>query len=712
MKFQELKQSRGMEKYVPSLSPISEFHYDKNEWKLNPLTYLYFSPISVDFGDVYKHQQACGHKQFNKDWQRGISKTVFFCAEDNSLYFTYNGKSNVLEVRDLSYQVNVAPQIPWFEKLAELEMPWTCATDNESHRVAIQNLNFKVKSGQMLALIESSACGKTSLFDLITCRDHGGKITSGEILINGKPTTRQLVKKCTAHVREDDRLLPNLTVRETLMFIAKLRLAKISDSEKEKRVEDVIAELRLRQCANTRVGNEYIRGASGGERRRVSIGVQLLWNPGILIFSDPTSGLDSFTAHNLIITLSRLARGNRLVLLSVHQPRSDIFQLFDLVLLMTSGVTVYSGAAQDMVKYFTQVGYPCPTYSNPADFYVDLTSIDRHTEEREMESKRRVSLLAAMFHENIKHFDDSLWRSSRRESVTPVSEPRLKKNSIKDDQLPGWLQQFTILLSRQISNDFRDLSALLIRGFETLLMSLLIGFLYYNHGNSKLSIQDLSALLFMIGALIPYIVVLDSITKCHSERAVLYQDFEDGLYSVSSYVSAKILGELPEQFFLVIVYGIPIYWLANLRPDPECFFLNLLLLMFLTYCARVMAMWISALVPTLQISAFIGNMLYTTFFLSGGFLISLENLWTVPSWLSKVSFVRWSFEGLMQIQFRGFTSGNLTYPVPETLVLQTMGLDSYPLYAIYLILIGMTTGFLVLYYLSLRFIKQKSNQDW
>lgn len=94
-----------------------------------------------------------------------------------------------------------------------------------------------------------------------------------------------------------------------------------------------------------------------------------LYLAGILIFDDPTSGLDSFTAHNLVMTLSRLARGNRLVLLSVHQPRSDIFRLFDLVLFMSSGITLYSGAAQDMVGYFTQMGYPCPTFSNPADYY-------------------------------------------------------------------------------------------------------------------------------------------------------------------------------------------------------------------------------------------------------------------------------------------------------------------------------------------------------
>lgn len=88
-----------------------------------------------------------------------------------------------------------------------------------------------------------------------------------------------------------------------------------------------------------------------------------------MILDEPTSGLDSFTAHNLVITLSRLARGNRLILLSVHQPRSDIFQLFDLVVLLSSGSAVYCGAARDMVSYFTSLGYPCPRYCNPSDFY-------------------------------------------------------------------------------------------------------------------------------------------------------------------------------------------------------------------------------------------------------------------------------------------------------------------------------------------------------
>ncbi|RLW06928.1 hypothetical protein DV515_00004080 [Chloebia gouldiae] len=694
---------------------------------------------NVSLDDASWRQVMCeGRATKNQD-------TIFHSEEDNSLYFTYSGKSNVLEVKELNYQVNTASQIPWYENLAQMKMPWTWKSDPHSHVAVIQNLNLKVQSGQMLAIIGTTAGGKTSLLDVITCRDHGGKIKSGQVMINNKPSTPQLVRKCIAHVRQDDRLLPHLTVRETLLFVAKLRLPTFfSDSQRKKRcylctdvqmnsrltpvtlgspqVEDVIAELRLRQCANTRVGNENLRGVSGGERRRVSIGVQLLWNPGILILDEPTSGLDSFTAHNLVITLSRLARGNRLVLLSLHQPRSDIFQLFDLVLLMTSGLTVYCGTAKDMVQYFTELGYPCPRYSNPADFYVDLTSIDKQTAEKEMESKKRANTLASLFAEKVKHFDDFLWKATEGDNPeTTVIKQRNSEEVINmphhlNDQLPGALKQFTILLSRQVCNDFRDLSTLLIHGFEALLMSLLIGFLYYGHEKNGLSIRDTTALLYMIGALIPFTIILDVITKCHSERAMLYHDLEGGMYSVSPYFFAKILGELPEHCIFVVIYGIPIYWLANLVPEPQHFLLNFLLLWLAVYSAHAMALWVAALLPTLQLSAFLGNVLFTSFYLSGGFVITLNSLWTFPFWVSKISFLRWSFQGMVQVQFTDttyeMTDRNITYQIPGKLVTQALHLDSHPLYVSYLVLAGIICSFLLLYYLSLRFIKQKSSQDW
>ncbi|NXC19781.1 ABCG8 protein, partial [Corythaeola cristata] len=647
---------------------------------------------------------------------------IFCSEEDNSLYFTYSGKSNVLEVKELNYQVNMASQIPWYENLAQMKMPWTWKADPHSHVSIIKNLNLKVHSGQMLAIIGSTGGGKTSLLDVITCRDHGGKITSGQIMINNKPSTPQLVKKCIAHVRQDDRLLPHLTVRETLLFVAKLRLPKFfSDSQRQKRVIKLLEKNKVLSCTSVVLLRTYFPNQTCCFPQ-----LNLLPLAGILILDEPTSGLDSFTAHNLVITLSRLTRGNRLVLLSLHQPRSDIFQLFDLVLLMTSGVTVYSGTARDMVQYFTELGYPCPRYSNPADFYVDLTSIDKQTAEKEMESQKRANTLAKLFLEKVKDFDDFLWKVTEGEDNVATtfsnqrsyldSEETINMPHHSSDQLPGVLKQFTILLRRQVSNDFRDLSTLLIHGFEALLMSLLIGFLYYGHEKTRLSIRDTTALLYMIGALVPFTVILDVIAKCHSERAMLYHDLEDGMYSVSPYYFAKVLGELPEHCTFVVLYSVPIYCLANLAPGLEDFLLNFFLVWLAVYSARTMALWAAALLPTLQLSAFFSNILFTLFYLSGGFIISLENLWTVPFWFSKISFLRWTFQGLMQIQFADITYdltvGNITFPISGKLITRALDLDSHPLCISYLTLAGIICSFLLLYYICLRFIKQKSHQDW
>uniref|UniRef100_A0A669EIW4 ATP-binding cassette sub-family G member 8 n=1 Tax=Oreochromis niloticus TaxID=8128 RepID=A0A669EIW4_ORENI len=659
-----------------------------------------------------QHKQTQAGRQSNT--QVNAYRELFSSEEDSSLYFTYSGGCNVLEVKNLFYEVDTAAQIPWYERLSEFKMPWEIRGNKQT---AINKLSLTVHSGQMLALIGSSGCGKTSLLDIITCRDEGGIMKSGEILINGKRNTPQLVKKSIAHVRQDDRLLPHLTVRETLSFVAKLRLpTHFTQAQRDQRVDDVIAELRLRQCAHTRVGNNYIRGVSGGERRRVSIAVQLLWNPGILILDEPTSGLDSFTAHNLVITLSRLARGNRLVLLSVHQPRSDIFQLFDLVVLMSSGSAVYCGAAREMVPYFTALGHPCPRYCNPSDYYVDLISIDRRSPEREAECLERARVLAEQFMEKVRDTDDHMWKAAGTDQPGRGKKDEVITISRHENRLPGKLHQFNTLIKRHMYNDFRDLVTILVHGFEALLMSLLVGSLYYGAGETRLSIQDTVSLLYMIGALTPFAVVLDVIAKCHTERAMLYHELQDGMYSVTSYFFAKVLGELPEHCVFTLVYGLPIYWLAGLNEAPDRFLLNFLLVWLMVYCSRAMALFVAASLPTLQTSAFMGNSLFTVFYLTAGYVINLENLWLVASWLSYASFMRWGFEGMLQVQFRGneysITIANMTINVDGIHVVEALHMNQYPLYSCYLVLLGVCLGFMVLYFLSLKFIKQKSSQDW
>ncbi|KAF3826818.1 hypothetical protein GH733_009343 [Mirounga leonina] len=635
--------------------------------------------------------------------QQGLQDSLFSSKSDNSPYFTYSGQSNTVEVQDLSYQVDMDSQVPWFKKLAQFKMPWT--SHKASCELGIQNLSFKVRSGQMLAIIGSSGrppqlcsqdvfggftgCGRASLLDVITGRDHGGKIKSGQIWINGQSSTPQLVRKFVAHVRQHDQLLPNLSARPWLLLpsyacpepsprlsVTKGREAARLSPGPPPQVDDVMAELRLRQCVNTRVGSAYVRGVSGSERRRVSLGVQRPWRrevgprrppgwalasqsaagppgpslrwEGILILDERTSGLDSFTAHNLVKTLSRLAKGSRLVLISLHQPRSDIFRLFDLVLLLT-----------DVRQHHLLGGSPAHgavlhSHRPPLSSLQQPCRLLWRSREQEVATREKAQSLVALFQEKVHGFDDFLWRAEARElgEGTYLESPALPQDTDQPPtptELPSPVQQFTMLIRRQIFNDFRDLPTVLIHGAEACLMSLVIGFLYYGHGTIKLSFMDTAALLFMIGALIPFNVILDVIAKCHSERAMLY-------YS-------------------------PLHNLST--------------------------------------SSFFGNALYNSFHLTGGFMISLDNLWTgkacsPPLWISKVSFLRWCFEGLMQIQFKGHTYhmavSNFTIPIPGDVILSSMGLNSHPLYTIYFILIGIGGGFMILYYVALRFIKQKSDQ--
>jgi ABC-type multidrug transport system ATPase subunit len=163
-------------------------------------------------------------------------------------------------------------------------------------------------------------------------------------------------------------LLPSLTVRETLHFAAVVRLpTHMSREQKLARAEAVLAQLGLRHCADTLIGTDFTKGISGGERRRVSIGIQILTDPKILVLDEPSSGLDATTAHGMMELLQTLAAEGRTVICTVHQSRSDLFPLFgNLLLLARGGRMVYSGKAGDMLTYFEGVGYPCPRFANPS----------------------------------------------------------------------------------------------------------------------------------------------------------------------------------------------------------------------------------------------------------------------------------------------------------------------------------------------------------
>ncbi|KAG6672692.1 hypothetical protein I3842_16G072200 [Carya illinoinensis] len=246
--------------------------------------------------------------------------------------------------------------------------------NGESQKV-LEGLTGFAEPGTLTALMGPSGSGKSTLLDALSSRLAANAFLSGTILLNGRKT--KLSFGTAAYVTQDENLIGTLTVRETISYSAQLRLPdKMPWSEKQALVESTIIEMGLQDCADTVIGNWHLRGISGGERRRVSIALEILMRPRLLFLDEPTSGLDSASAFFVTQTLSGLSRDGRTVIASIHQPSSEVFELFDRLCLLSGGKTVYFGEACEAYEFFAQAGFPCPALRNPSDHFLRCVNSD------------------------------------------------------------------------------------------------------------------------------------------------------------------------------------------------------------------------------------------------------------------------------------------------------------------------------------------------
>ncbi|XP_025920614.1 ATP-binding cassette sub-family G member 2 isoform X3 [Apteryx rowi] len=238
----------------------------------------------------------------------------------------------------------------------------------------LRDINGIMRPG-LNAILGPTGSGKSSLLDILAARKDPYGL-SGDILINGAPQPANF--KCTSgYVVQDDVVMGTLTVRENFQFSAALRLPKsVKEQEKNERVNQIIKELGLNKVADSKVGTQFIRGVSGGERKRTNIGMELITDPAILFLDEPTTGLDASTANAVLLLLKRMAKQGKTIIFSIHQPRYSIFRLFDNLTLLAAGRMLYHGPAQNAIEYFRSVGYECEAYNNPADFFLDIINGD------------------------------------------------------------------------------------------------------------------------------------------------------------------------------------------------------------------------------------------------------------------------------------------------------------------------------------------------
>ncbi|CDP05875.1 unnamed protein product [Coffea canephora] len=540
-----------------------------------------------------------------------------------------------LKFEDVVYKIKVKKE-GWFKKSTESE-----------EKTILKGISGMVLPGEMLAMLGPSGSGKTTLLTALGGR-LGGSL-SGSITYNGKPFSN-VVKRNTGFVTQDDILYPHLTVNETLIFTALLRLPNsLTKEEKVMRAEAVITQLGLTKCKNSIIGSRLVRGVSGGERKRVSIGQEMLINPSFLLLDEPTSGLDSTTAQRIVSTLGELANGGRTVVMTIHQPSSRLFYMFHKVLVLSEGNPIYYGKGMDAMDYFSDVGFTPKFSMNPADFLLDLAngvSVDDSRDDQALIKQTLVSAYKAKLAENLQ-----IELKQTTDNLHSVSEGKQFNR-----WTTTWWQQFSVLIRRGMKERKHE-SFSGIKIVQILVVAILCGLLWWQSDPSHL--QDQIGLLFFYTGFWGFFPLFNAIFTFPQERLMLEKERASGMYRLSSYFMARTIGDLPMELVLPSVFITITYWMAGLKATAASFLGCWLVLLYAVLVAQGLGLAVGALVLDQKNATILGSVIMLSFILAGGYYV--QHVPSFIAWIKYVSIGQYAYKLFIMSQY----NPGETYPCAE-----------------------------------------------
>ncbi|KAJ2784550.1 hypothetical protein GGI15_002228 [Coemansia interrupta] len=582
----------------------------------------------------------------------------------------------------------------------------TKANKQTSVKTILNSVSGHINAGEIVALIGSSGAGKTTLLNALSGRIVGGQLT-GDIRFQGSRRNPASFKRLTAYVQQDDLMHPLLSVEETLTYAAKLRLqnAIYSPSQKVERVNEVIRQLRLEAARNTRIGNAATRGVSGGERKRVSIGSELLTDPKLLFLDEPTSGLDSNSSEMVVELVKKISvEQNTAAIMTIHQPNARIFNLFDRVILLSQGSVVYFGPTSGSINYFASIGYQCPMHENPADYFVDLMTLDYRSEGLLVESRKRVNNLVERFAVYSGQLDmraDGKPNKHQVESVessyaTIANDVGSKKNS--------WISEYITLFRRDWTNIYRDIYYSVCQILQPIAMCLMIGFMFYNLKHDELSIQNRLGVLYIIIVQATFPIFMPQIALFVDDLVIAVRERSSASYRFSTYYASKVSTYVPIALLCNTLFYVGVYFISRLDFDARKFFIG----MAVFYCQNVVTVGLmfifGAWIKSIAVIYVLSTAVLTSQLLFSGLFANFQTVTDVLSWVRWINPIYYSFSALAQNEMSDMTFACSAGPQCSQTgkeVLSSYSLDGFNIWqdVLMLLLIGAVfyiCGFLLL----------------
>ncbi|KAJ0976184.1 hypothetical protein J5N97_018149 [Dioscorea zingiberensis] len=534
----------------------------------------------------------------------------------------------ILKFEDVVYKIKIKDH----KKKKENDGGW---------RTIIKGVSGKVRPGEMLAMMGPSGSGKTTLLTALAGRlNSSSSVLTGSITYNGAGFSSS-IKRLTGFVFQDDILYPHLTVSETLLFTSLLRLpSSLTVRQKIDHVDAVITQLGLSACRNTIIGNQDIRGVSGGERKRVSIGQEILIDPRLLFLDEPTSGLDATTAQRILSVVGELASKGKTVLMTIHQPSSRLFYMFHKLLLLSDGNPVYFGKQSEVMDYFSSLGHSPSVAMNPADFLLDLANGIRCDEVQNSEAVKEELVSAYNLHlgEKIK---EEMRGNDEEEKRVEKKTGFIKSNKWNTT----WWDQYTVLIRRDLKERRHEAFSTLTV-CQVLAMSLLCGALWFK---SK-TLQDQIGLLFFMTGFWGAFPLFKAMFTFPMERMMLSKERSSGMYRLSSYFMARIVVDLPMELILPCVSTVIVYWMGGLKPVAANFFMNLGFILVSVLVTQGLGLALGAVIMDIQKASALASVIMLAFMLAGGFYV--QHVPSFIAWFKYLSSVFYTFKLLLASQYK------------------------------------------------------------
>lgn len=540
----------------------------------------------------------------------------------------------------------------------KLTLEWTnLSYSHTSHNHTteiLKNLSGFANPGQILAIMGSSGSGKTSLLSILSKQiipQRNIKI-AGKVSINSIDINTIEYQVFTRYVMQQDILMPTFTVKEALTFAAKLKIRGSSKVIKQK-VDEILEDLKLTSVADTLIGNEIIKGLSGGEKKRVCIGIELLSEPHILILDEPTSGLDSFTAEMVMGLLKQQADKGKTIVLTIHQPSSNIFNIFDRLILMVEGNFVYQGPAKMSAEYFKYNGYPCLERTNPPDHFMRVLYIKHRDNYTESEAKMLKVFVEAYKNNEITVFQD------KNDLKSEGSELMTKKFKA------GLLARMSVLLVRAYKNSLRNPMILGFNIMQNIVISLILDLCYGRLGYDQKGVLNREGVIFFCATHFVLSAAQVSAMTFPIERPIVLKEYKEGLYGIVEYFVAKFISELPSQIVGVFIFISILYFSVDLNQEsPDKYIILVCICILMNLCGSAYGKLGGAVSKDVQAATIWGPTIAAPLMMFGGYYGKSTSNSDSFSWIKYMSAYYYGFRAGCLNEFRGLDLDNDVYESP------------------------------------------------